>query len=191
MKNLALLALALTPAVLAAPAAAAAPVENQLVGRTSKYELTDRLLFDVSLSEFEYLRSQRNPPNLDWSSDGCNGGPNNPFGYPFKPACHRHDFGFQNYKAQNRLTKLSRKNIDKQFRRDLYYQCESVQARKVCYRFADVYYHFGRWFGGRKRAEAEKIDGEPSYEEAVAAYEKAVIEAQAEGLLPVPEQEQN
>ncbi|KAG6004018.1 hypothetical protein E4U21_001523 [Claviceps maximensis] len=188
MKNLVLLALALIPAVLGAPAAD----ENQLVQRTyDDYSITDRLLFRVSLSEFEYLRGRRNPPNLDWSSDGCNGGPNNPFGYPFKPACHRHDFGFQNYKAQNRLTKLSRKNIDKQFRRDLYYQCESVQARRVCYRLADVYYHFGRWFGGKKRdeagAETEKVEGEPSYEEAVAAYEKAVSEAQAEGLLPVAE----
>ncbi|KAG5930867.1 hypothetical protein E4U53_002089 [Claviceps sorghi] len=68
----------------------------------------------------------------------------------------------------------------------MYYQCESVMARKPCYRLADVYYRFGRWFGGKKRADtdADTVEGEPSYEEAMAAYQKAVAEAQAEGVLP-------
>lgn len=85
----------------------------------------------------------------------------------------------------------------------LYYQCDTVRARKPCYRLADVYYRFGRWFGGKKRdtneidaaevapadapAEAEPGHVEPSFEEAMAAYEKAVSEAKTEGLLPASE----
>ncbi|KAG5921772.1 hypothetical protein E4U42_005715 [Claviceps africana] len=183
MKYPALLALALTPAVLAAPAVD----ENQLDERTyTPWNQIERLVFGVSLPQFQYQRARRSPPSVDWSSDGCNGGPNNPFGYPFTPACQRHDFAYQNFKAHDRLTKLSRKRIDEQFRRDMYHQCESVQARKPCYRLADVYYRFGRWFGGRKRADAdaETPEGEPSYEEALAAYQEAVTEAQAEGALP-------
>ncbi|KAG6111885.1 hypothetical protein E4U13_004579 [Claviceps humidiphila] len=199
MKHLTLLVAALAPAILAAPAD-----ENMLEERTyDDFSTTDRLLFRTPLPVFENVRFQQNPSSLIWASDGCNGGPNNPFKYPFKPACQRHDFGFENYKAQHRLTRHNRKLLDKQFLRDLYYQCDTVRARKPCYRLADVYYRFGRWFGGKKRdtneidaaevapadapAEAEPGHVEPSFEEAMAAYEKAVSEAKTEGLLPASE----
>src|SRR5690349_21071968 len=36
---------------------------------------------------------------FDWSTDYCSSSPDNPFGFPFKTACARHDFGYRNYKA--------------------------------------------------------------------------------------------
>jgi len=68
----------------------------------------------------------------------------------------------------------------------LYYQCQGVSAKGACQALADVYYEAVRRFGGgdaTKREEQEEVDR--AYEEAVARYEKAVKEAQEEGLLPV------
>lgn len=70
-----------------------------------------------------------------------------------------------------------------------------------CKALADVYFTFAKWSRHHSRDEAEaeaeaQIKGQaepvdedegPSYEDAVAAYQKAVAEAQAKGLLPASE----
>ncbi|KAG6020429.1 hypothetical protein E4U41_002838 [Claviceps citrina] len=198
-----LLTLALTqsPAtVLAAPADDAAARVRVVA--------TDQLLFHLSLRNFVRARNRRVPADLDWSSDECSNSPDNPFGFPFQPACERHDFGYRNYKAQGRFTPSSRSAIDSNLRSDLYYQCDSVVAKKVCTALADVYYAAVRAFGGSSTPEqmpdaapaslqdapaqdpARPADKKPlSYEEALAAYNEAVVEAQTQGLLPALEED--
>ena len=36
---------------------------------------------------------------FDWSTDLCSNSPDNPLGFDFRLSCHRHDFGYRNYKA--------------------------------------------------------------------------------------------
>lgn len=101
---------ALAPAVLALPSSPLAKRQGSITA------ITDQLLFDISLPDFITHRNAKNPPNLDWSSDGCTDSPDNPFGFPFVPACYRHDFGYQNYRSQNRFTESGKLNIDNNFK---------------------------------------------------------------------------
>ncbi|GAB0134606.1 hypothetical protein EsDP_00002971 [Epichloe bromicola] len=168
--------LALASSVLAAPSADVASLKRHDINT-----VTDELLFKATLPHFQAQRNIRNPDTLDWSSDGCTSSPDNPFGFPFLAACHRHDFGYQNYRVQTRFTKAAKAEIDSLFQKDLYYQCQSVFAQTACERLADVYYAAVSQFGGGDATKREEM--KPSYQEAVEAYEKAVKEAQAEGLL--------
>lgn len=182
MKFTALL-FALAPAVLALPSS---PLANRQGSITA---ITDQLLFDISLPDFITHRNAKNPSNLDWSSDGCTDSPDNPFGFPFVPACYRHDFGYQNYRIQNRFTESGKLNIDNNFKDDLYYQCQSSSVQSVCDALADVYYAAVRAFGGGdaspgKREESQE-DLIKEYEEKVEIYNKLVKEAQDKGLLPI------
>jgi hypothetical protein len=88
---------------------------TDLPKRQSDVAVTDNLSFTVSLPTFTARRNARNPPQLDWTSDGCTTSPDNPFGYPFVPACHRHDFGYHNFRAQSRFTTSNKLRIDQKF----------------------------------------------------------------------------
>ncbi|QPG93782.1 hypothetical protein C2857_002405 [Epichloe festucae Fl1] len=172
--------LALASLVLATPSSDVTSLKRQDINT-----VTDELLFKATLPQFEARRNTRNPSMLDWSSDGCTSSPDNPFWFPFVDACQRHDFGYQNYRVQTRFTKAAKAEIDSLFKKDLYYQCQSVFAQTACERLADVYYAAVKQFGGGDATKREET--EPSYEKAVEAYNKAVKEAQAEGLLPTLE----
>lgn len=100
--------LAALPMVLAAPAS--------FDPRETQEQLTDRYLFSTVLPTFLQFRAQQNPTTLNWSSDGCSNSPDNPFGFPFTPACERHDFGYRNYKVQNRFDSDGRLRVDSNFK---------------------------------------------------------------------------
>jgi hypothetical protein len=63
----------------------------------------------------------------------------------------------------------------------LYYQCQGVSAKSACQALANVYYEAVKEFGGGDASKRDAAD----YERAVAAYNAAVKEAQAQGLLPI------
>ncbi|GLZ29807.1 hypothetical protein Lesp02_19970 [Lentzea sp. NBRC 105346] len=117
--------------------------------------VTDQYLFSTSLSGFETARAQQ-PYNgqLDWSSDGCSYSPDSPFGFKFLPSCHRHDFGYRNYKRQSRFTESNRLRIDNNFKSDMYNACGGNWA---CKRTADVYYAAVRKFGGTSTSTADAV----------------------------------
>jgi hypothetical protein len=120
---------------------------------------TDQLVFGVSMAAFLSARqSTVGGTELDWSSDGCSVGPiaepsrSQPRGYDFRAACWRHDFGYRNYKRQNRLTEAARQRIDDRFHRDMYDVCDQYTGwRSVrgveCRRIADVFYAVVRTCG--------------------------------------------
>ncbi|WP_307867643.1 phospholipase [Umezawaea beigongshangensis] len=118
--------------------------------------ITDEYLFTTTLTEFTALRAQRpHAETLDWSSDGCTYSPDSPLGYQFQPACHRHDFGYRNYRRQNRMTEPARLTIDDQFRRDLHQLCA---GRVVCIATAELYYAAVREFGDDVGGTAAAVD---------------------------------
>lgn len=156
------IALALLPATLASP------VEKRSVA------IVDNYMFGISLPAFSTHHRNRNPSNLIWTTDGCTSSPDNPLGFPFLPACHRHDFGYHNFRAQSRFTSNNKLRIDNKFRDEyvflsldflsflflplssantntlgsLKYQCDVNGHGGVCRALADVYYAAVRAFGG-------------------------------------------
>jgi hypothetical protein len=124
---------------------------------TQLNDITDTYLFHTSLPTFRTIRGQHPySGQLDWSSDGCSHVPDDPFGFTFLPACQRHDFGYRNYKRQSRFTEPHRKEIDDNFRSDMY----SICAGNVgCQRTADVYYWGVRKLGGVSRGTADALTG--------------------------------
>ncbi|KAL2261800.1 hypothetical protein VTK26DRAFT_3274 [Humicola hyalothermophila] len=177
----------LAPFLYLAPAALGLPASGTTAGsiveRQSLNEITDQYLFSITLPAFTARRNARDPPTLIWDSDGCSSSPDNPFGFPFTPACHRHDFGYRNYKNQNRFTDSGKLSIDNNFKTDLYYQCSSVSARAVCEALAEVYYAAVRAFGGETQPGKRDDDLVREYEEKLAIYNKLVAEAQERGEL--------
>jgi len=179
------LLLAIFPAALAAPAQS---IDTKVSTRQSATTITDQLLFSITLPAFTARRNARDPPTLDWSSDGCTSSPDNPFGFPFVPACNRHDFGYNNYRAQTRFTESAKLRIDNNFRTDLYNQCTLTSVSGVCRALADVYYTFVRAFGGDDATPGrKKVAWSAQYDKAVETYNQLVAEAQAKGELPTLE----
>jgi hypothetical protein len=117
--------------------------------------VTDDYLYSKTISQFTTLRAQQPyAGQLDWSSDGCSYSPDNPFGFKFLPTCHRHDFGYRNYKRQGRWNETNRLRIDNNFKSDMYRQCGSNWA---CKRTADLYYAAVREFGNTASSTATSI----------------------------------
>ncbi|KAK3372742.1 prokaryotic phospholipase A2-domain-containing protein [Podospora didyma] len=174
----------LVPAVLALPTSSDA---GALGTRQTAVSIVDSYLFSITLPAFTAKRNAKNPSTLDWTSDGCSDSPDNPFGFPFVPACNRHDFGYQNYRLQNRFTKAAKAKIDTNFKADLYYQCKSVTLTGVCNALADVYYAAVKAFGGGDATKRdEQADLVREYEEKLAIYNQLVAEKQATGELWTP-----
>jgi hypothetical protein len=99
------------------------------------------------MSQFISARNARDPASLDWSSDGCSMSPDNP-GFNFLPSCYRHDFGYRNYKVQNRFTDAAKDRIDEKFRSDMYAECATEgDAEDACRAVANVYYWAVQTFG--------------------------------------------
>lgn len=114
-------------------------------------EETDTLLFDTSMDGFQAARDAQDPPELNWYSNGCTASPDTPLGYSFTPSCQRHDFGYHNYKNQDRFTDDNKHRIDLNFKADLYNECNKHGAVSglVCKGIANVYYEAVSVFGGR------------------------------------------
>jgi hypothetical protein len=91
-------------------------VSGSPVRRQGNVAVTDELLFSITLPQFTSRRNAQDPATVDWTSDGCTSSPDNPFGFPFVPACNRHDFGYHNYRAQSRFTQSAKLRIDDNFK---------------------------------------------------------------------------
>ncbi|KAI0151235.1 prokaryotic phospholipase A2-domain-containing protein [Pestalotiopsis sp. NC0098] len=179
MKFISTLALCVLPAsVLAAPAASKRQDDVEAI--------TDEILFDITLPEFTTRRNAQDPSYLDWTSDGCTDSPDNPLGFPYVPACNRHDFGYTNYREQSRFTVSAKASIDSNFKDDLYYQCEvNGSFVSICEALADVYYAAVVEFGGDDATPGKKRTS--LYEEKLAIYNQMVAEAVEKGELVLPE----
>ncbi|WP_442815031.1 phospholipase [Streptomyces sp. NBC_01298] len=86
-------------------------------------------------------RAEWEPYGFDWSTDYCTTSPDNPFGFPFRTACARHDFGYRNYKAAGGFP-AAKPRLDEMFHSDLKRVCARYSgARKAsCDGTAWTYY---------------------------------------------------
>lgn len=118
--------------------------------------ITDTLLFSDSMAQFQAARNAHDPPELDFSSDGCSDSPDNPLGFDFLQSCQRHDFGYRNYKAQGRFDDAGKARIDNNFKSDMYNQCATEgDLEDVCDGVADLYYEAVVLFGSKMKERSE------------------------------------
>lgn len=105
-----------TAPVSATPTTTAQPIITPATGHVNlgepvppprqREDLADDYLFNMTLESFISLRDQRYPSYFSWESDGCSQSPDYPLGFPFLPACYRHDFGYDQYKKVRTTTNL-------------------------------------------------------------------------------------
>ncbi|GAB2667742.1 hypothetical protein GCM10027271_29270 [Saccharopolyspora gloriosae] len=119
-------------------------------------QVTDQYLFETSLSDFIDLRSEQpHSGQLDWSSDSCSWSPDEPLGFDFSTSCDRHDFGYRNYKAQDRFSEDNRLRIDDNFKADMYSGCDDDSTCKAA---ANVYYEAVRQFGNMSTSTSSAVE---------------------------------
>lgn len=131
-------ALSLSAALLAASPANAAPADKSAV--LSNWTQTS------ASSYSSWLSADRNQGawsayGFDWSTDYCSSSPDNPFGFPFKTACARHDFGYRNYKAAGSFS-ANKARLDNMLYADLKRVCAgySGASGSSCNALAWTYY---------------------------------------------------
>lgn len=136
------LASAAAAAVLAlATAAAAAPgIPADKPQVLSRWTQTDAASYGA-WAEARGNQAAWAPYNFDWSTDYCTGAPDNPFGFPFRLACARHDFGYRNHRAAG-LLPAAKPRLDEAFHADLRRVCApySGARRGSCDSTAWMYY---------------------------------------------------
>ena len=124
--------------------------------QTDLEAITDTLLFSDTMSQFQAARNAQDPPELDWSSDGCTDSPDNPLGFDFLASCQRHDFGYRNYKAQGRFDDAGKARIDSNFKSDMFDQCMTEgDLQTVCDGVAELYYEAVVEFGSKLKEREE------------------------------------
>ncbi|MFG2709104.1 phospholipase [Streptomyces goshikiensis] len=85
---------------------------------------------------------------FDWSTDYCTTSPDNPFGFPFRASCARHDFGYRNYKAAGSFS-ADKSRLDDAFYADLKRVCAQYAGarRTSCTGTAWTYYQAVKTLG--------------------------------------------
>jgi hypothetical protein len=93
---------------------------------------------------------------FDWSTDFCSSSPDQPLGFDFRLPCHRHDFGYRNYKAVGQFP-ANKDRIDDAFYFDLRAKCQEYNSfvRPACLSLAWSYYQAVRVFGSLVVSQAE------------------------------------
>ncbi|MGP3965052.1 phospholipase [Nonomuraea sp. 3N208] len=91
------------------------------------------------------IRPCKDPYQFDWTTDYCSSAPDKPGGFNFRGACHRHDFGYRNYKKLKAFSKENKLRVDNTFLWDMRRVCERQWGfyewqRDACRQTAQTYY---------------------------------------------------
>ncbi|MFF3286608.1 phospholipase [Streptomyces sp. NPDC003023] len=146
------LALPLASAVLALPAALI-PAGSATAAPADKLQVLSSWTQTSASSYNAWAAARANQGawsayGFNWSTDYCSTSPDNPFGFPFKMSCARHDFGYRNYKAVGRFD-ANKSRLDSAFYEDLKRVCArySGATRTACNSTAWTYYKAVSAFG--------------------------------------------
>ncbi|MFE9403699.1 phospholipase [Streptomyces sp. NPDC006530] len=124
-------------ALATAPAQAAPADKPQVLASFTQTSATSSNAFQAARND----QSRWSAYAFDWSTDYCSKSPDNPFGFPFKPSCARHDFGYRNYKAAGQFP-ANKARIDSALYEDLKRVCNAYGTAKKasCNATAWTYY---------------------------------------------------
>lgn len=104
--------------------------------------VTDYLVFQASMRDFQHVRRQRLlSSQVSWDTGACNTTLRDSVS-GFGPACERREFGYRNFDRQGRFDGGMRERVDKRFKRELRARCagEDIVGRTSCERKADLYF---------------------------------------------------
>jgi hypothetical protein len=143
--GLAASSLALVAVVAGAVPASAAPADKPAV--LSGWTQTSASSYTTWLAARDN-QSGWSAYSFDWSTDYCSDSPDNPFGFPFKLSCSRHDFGYRNYKAAGQFD-ANKARLDSAFYEDLKRVCAAYSGatKASCNGTAWTYYEAVKAFG--------------------------------------------
>ncbi len=113
-------------------------------------------MFRLSLKSFVALaQSPDHDSRLDWTTDGCSAPVVGSTGrtFDFTHACHRHDFGYRNFKTLSNgkwWTSSMRQRIDNVFYKDMLRDCSQrvKSAKRLCRAWAKTFYRAVRAYAG-------------------------------------------
>ncbi|MEV6318167.1 phospholipase [Streptomyces sp. NPDC051776] len=151
--GLAAIGLALLSAVVTASSAAAAPAappdKPQVLASWTRTSVAGYNAWAAARAD----QSAWTAYAFDWSTDYCSSSPDNPFGFPFRMSCARHDFGYRNYKAMGAF-EANKARVDSAFYEDLKRVCNrySGATRTACNSTAWTYYQAVKIFGRQNPA---------------------------------------
>ena len=93
---------------------------------------------------------------FDWSTDGCSSSPDQPLGFDFRLSCHRHDFGYRNFKKLS-VFPANKSRVDNAFYADLKAVCAHYKApaKQTCLSLAWTYYQAVVAFGSLTVTQAQ------------------------------------
>ncbi|MCX4469862.1 phospholipase [Micromonospora sp. NBC_01655] len=96
---------------------------------------------------------------FNWSTDYCSSSPDNPLGFNFSLSCHRHDFGYRNYKAMGQFP-ANKSRLDSAFYEDLKRVCATYNSvvRPACTSLAWTYYQAVSVFGSVAAVQQSDLD---------------------------------
>jgi hypothetical protein len=121
-------------------------------GAASTAQLRSHADYYMSESMSQFLAHKRQAPRpFNWQDDGCSNVPDRPYGYNFKNACARHDFGYRNYGRGLRLDRSEARRywIDATFYWDMARECQTHRwMYRHCMGVATAYYQGVRRLGG-------------------------------------------
>jgi hypothetical protein len=145
LKGLAAAGTALAAVLVTATAAEAAPADKPQV--LASFTGTSASSYNAWASA-NANRSAWSAYNFNWTTDYCSNSPDNPFGFPFKNSCQRHDFGYRNYKELGTFA-ANKARLDSAFYEDLKRVCNrySGATKTSCNATAWTYYQAVRAFG--------------------------------------------
>lgn len=117
---------------------------------------THTTMFRLSLKSFvELAQSPHRDPRLDWTTDGCSAPVVGSTGrtFDFTNACHRHDFGYRNFKKLSNgrwWTPSMRKRIDNVFYKDMLHDCNQrvKSMKRLCRAWAKTFHRAVRAYAG-------------------------------------------
>lgn len=114
---------------------------------------------------------------FDWSTDLCSASPDQPLGFDFRLSCHRHDFGYRNYKSVGDFP-ANKTRVDDAFYADLRRKCATYNrfVRPACYSLAWTYFQAVRTFGNTVITVAE-LDRAARLKAAGEARQAALLDA--------------
>jgi hypothetical protein len=97
---------------------------------------------------------------FEWGTDFCSASPDRPLGFDFTLSCHRHDFGYRNYKVAGAFSGANKKLVDSAFYADLKRKCATYSAavRPACHSLAWTYYQAVSIFGSLASVDSADVD---------------------------------
>ncbi|KAF4587843.1 phospholipase A2 [Ophiocordyceps camponoti-floridani] len=150
------------------------PIEHERLNKDGTAHLNrdavrmvvDFFVFNTTMEQFQLLARSKIWKGFDWKTDACTASPDKPYGYDFKWACIRHDFGYRNFRRLGMLSHNWRRKTDMNFLMDMKDVCDASKNPKGCIHWVAKWYYIAVRVFGLTQVQKVKRSLEPAEMEA-------------------------